>query len=233
MRFHVGTSGYSYAGWKPSFYPAKLPQKEMLSFYATKFPTVELNNTFYRLPGENMVAAWVGQVPGVFRFAVKAPQTITHRKRLKVAGAETEQLFDTLAVFKDRLGPVLFGLPPNFKKDVPRLKDFLASIKDRPPAAFEFRHDSWFDDEVFECLRAHGRALGVADGEDLPAPKLVDAANWGYVRLRRDTYTDRELGGWVEKLRSRNWTEAYVYFKHDDEGVGPKLAARFLELAGG
>lgn len=233
MQFIVGTSGYSYPGWKGSFYPPKLPQKEMLSFYAQRFATVELNNTFYRLPNESTIESWVGQVPGTFRFAVKAPQTITHRKRLKEVKAETEQLFQIVSAFDKHLGPLLFQLPPNLKKDLPRLEDFLGLIEgQKKPSAFEFRHESWFDDEVAESLSSHGCPLCLADMEDAPAPKLTRTANWGYVRLRRDNYSDSQIREWIKKLRSQEWREAFVYFKHDDVGLGAKLATRFVELAG-
>jgi uncharacterized protein YecE (DUF72 family) len=230
MQFSVGTSGYSYPGWKGSFYPAALPQKDMLPYYSQRFSTVELNNTFYRMPGEATITSWMGQVPDAFRFAVKVPQTITHRKRLKGIGPDVEHLFSALSALKHRLGPLLFQLPPNFKKDLPRLIECLGLIGDRT-AAFEFRHDSWFDDEVFESLHAHGCALCIADVEESDtSAKLTATAKWGYVRLRRETYTDRELRQWIDRLRCQKWDRVYVYFKHDDVGNGARLAARFLEF---
>jgi uncharacterized protein YecE (DUF72 family) len=231
MQFFVGTSGYSYPKWKGSFYPAKLPQAEMLRYYAERFDAVEMNNTFYKMPSESDVEAWASQVPHGFRFAIKAPQTITHFKRLKDAEDPTERLLRTAAVLKQKRGPVLFGLPPNMKVDVPRLQAFLRLIPRSVRVAFEFRHKSWFEDGVFDSLRARNCALCIADAEDLPRAKPIDTAGWGYVRLRRENYTKRALAEWVKKLRSRPWKEAYVFFKHEDTGTGPKFAARFLELA--
>ena len=230
MQFFVGTSGYSYKEWKGSFYPAKLPQKEMLSYYAERFSTVEINNSFYRMPSESVLESWAAQTPGGFRFVLKAPQTITHRKRLKDAEEQTHQFLRAAATLKDRRGPLLFQLPPNLKKDLPRLEAFLGLIKDA--AAFEFRHGSWFDDDVFGCLRAHSCALCIADADDSPGAELISTAPWGYVRLRRENYGDEQLRDWIKRLRSQGWSEANVFFKHEDAGTGPKFAARFIELAG-
>jgi uncharacterized protein YecE (DUF72 family) len=232
MRFFVGTSGYSYKEWKGTFYPEKLPQKEMLSYYAQRFSTVEVNNTFYRMPSVSVVQTWAQQVPDSFRFVLKVPQTITHHKRLKNAEEDTDYLLRTAAELKERQGPLLFQLPPNLKKDLPRLEAFLRFLGNRTPSAFEFRHESWFDDEVFDCLRANSCALCVADTDDFAHADLISTAGWGYMRLRREVYTDESLGEWIEKLRSQDWDEAYVFFRHEDAGTGPKLAARFLELAG-
>src|SRR5262245_20119204 len=159
MRFFVGTSGYSYKEWKGSFYPEKLPQVEMLSYYAERFAAVEINNSFYRMPSAGDLESWAGQVPKEFRFAFKAPQTITHRRRLKTREEATELSLQTTADLKDRRGPLLFQLHPSFKKDLPRLEAFLGSLGKGALAAFEFRHESWFDDEVFGCLRASHCAL--------------------------------------------------------------------------
>ena len=232
MQFFVGTSGYSYKEWKGSFYPEKLPQKEMLSFYGKQFSTVEMNNTFYRLPTATVVESWAQQVPKGFRFALKAPQTITHHKRLKGIEQDVDLFQQSASVLKKHLGPLVFQLPPNFKKDLPRLSTLLDQIKSKYCVALEFRHESWFDDEVFDCLRKKSCALCVADAEDLPKPRLADTANWGYVRLRREAYTDKDLKKWIKNLSAQGWKETYVYFKHEDTGTGPKFAARFLELAG-
>jgi len=231
MRFLVGTSGYSYPKWKGSFYPEKLPQKEMLDYYAQRFSTVELNNTFYRMPTESNLKSWAQQVPEGFRFALKAPQIITHRKRLKDAANETELFLGTAAILKARLGPLLFQLHPSQKKDLPRLEAFLALLGEKTLAAFEFRHESWFDDEVFDCLRENSCALCVADTDDGPAAAVVGTAGWGYVRLRRESYNDSSLREWIARFNSQSWGEVYVFFKHEDTGTGPKFAARFLELA--
>src|SRR5260370_1410648 len=186
MRFFVGRRGYSYKEWKGSFYPEKLPQKEMLSYYAERFSTVEINNTFYRMPKPSVLESWADQVPDSFRFVLKAPQVITHRKRLKGVEQETDYLLRTAAVLKGRQGPLLFQLPPNFKKDLTRLEAFLALLGEGALAAFEFRHESWFDDGVFGCLRAKSCALCIADMDAASTTDLVSTAGWGYVRLRRE-----------------------------------------------
>jgi uncharacterized protein YecE (DUF72 family) len=232
MKFLVGTSGYAYKEWKGSFYPEKLPQKEMLAHYATQFSAVEINYTFRRLPGPSVVESWAQQAPASFRFVLKARQVITHFKRLQNAEKETDDFLRIASILQERQGPILFQLPPNFKKDVARLAAFLGHIQGRAQAAFEFRHPSWFDADVYDCLREHGSALCVADAEDLPATDLVRTANWGYLRLREEGYTDKNLRKWIEKIRSQGWDEVYVFFKHEDAGTGPKLATRFLELAG-
>src|SRR5262245_651113 len=231
MQFFVGTSGYSYKEWKGGFYPDKLRQEQMLSYYAERFGTVELNNTFRRMPTEMALQSWASQTPTSFRFAIKAPQTITHFKRLKEAGEPTKELFRVAGALKTRLGPVLFGLPQNMKKDLARLKAFLPLIPKKVQAAIEFRHDSWFDDEVFECLRLNRCAMCVTDDEDLPLAPLMRTANWGYIRLRRTNYTKKSLSNWIRKANSIGWEQAYVFFKHENTGIGPKLANRFLELA--
>jgi uncharacterized protein YecE (DUF72 family) len=232
MRFFVGTSGYSYKEWKGSFYPEKLPQKEMLNYYGQRFSTVEINNTFYRMPKTSVLESWAEQVPEGFRFVLKASQAITHRKRLKNAEEDADYLLRTSSALKERRGPILFQLPPNLKKDLPALEAFLDRTGAGPSSAFEFRHESWFADEVFDCLRANSCALCVSDTDDFPCPELVSTAGLGYVRLRREEYTDERLAEWIEKLRAQAWDEAYVFFKHEDAGTGPKLAARFLKLAG-
>lgn len=231
MRFFAGTSGYSYKEWKGSFYPEKLPLNQMLGYYAQHFSTVEINNTFYRMPKTSVIESWAAQVPDGFRFVLKASQRITHFKRLKEAEEPTEYLFRAAAALKDRRGPILFQLPGNFKKDVSRLAAFLDLLETGTQAAFEFRHESWFDGEAFDCLRKKSCALCVADAEDTPRSDLVQTAGWGYVRLRRESYTDKELCEWIKKLSSQGWDEAYVFFKHEDAGTGPQLAARFLKLA--
>ena len=232
MQFFVGTSGYSYREWKGSFYPERLPQSQMLGYYAQRFSAVEINNTFYRMPATDVLQSWLQHVPTEFRFALKAPQTITHRKRLKGVRREVKNFFRAASVLNERLAPLLFQLPPNFKKDLPRLEALLQLIG-RTRAAFEFRHPTWFDGDVFDALRRKSCALCIADMDDAPIPDVVGTAGWGYVRLRRKRYTRRRLGEWIEKLRSQKWAEAYVFFKHEETGTGPRLAARFMELTGG
>jgi uncharacterized protein YecE (DUF72 family) len=183
------------------------------------------------MPSESDINSWAEQVPKEFQFTFKAHQAITHFKRLKDAEEPTELLFRITGALGSRRGPVLFGLRDNFKKDLPRLEAFLKLIPKDVRAAFEFRHESWFDDDVFDCLRGRTCALCIADAEDLPPTPLVATSDWGYVRLRRVNYTKKSLVEWIRRLRSLAWKDAYVFFKHEDAGTGPKLAARFLELA--
>ena len=231
MELRVGTSGFSYPGWKGSFYPDKLPRKDMLGYYAERFPAVEINNTFYRLPGAGVLEGWRASVPPSFRFVLKASRRITHFRRLQNTAEETGYLLQTADTLKDRLGGILFQLPPNLPRDVPRLADFLDTLPDSARATFEFRHPSWFDSEIYDALRSHGCALCLADTDDGDPPPLVNTAPWGYLRLRRAGYTEAELEGWVARIGAQGWKEAFVFFKHEDEGTGPRLAARFLDLA--
>jgi len=231
MNLYVGTSGYSYKEWKGSFYPEKLPAKEMLSYYSSRLPAVEINNTFYRLPQRSMLENWKEQVPPQFRFSVKASQKITHFKRLQNVEEETKYLLETASALEERLGVVLFQLPPNMKKDLPRLEDFLKNLPGDTRAAFEFRHPTWFDDEVLNLLRTQNRALCISDTDDLPVSNIDKTADWGYLRLRRVNYSEENLAEWLERVRAQNWDTAYVFFKHEDEGTGPKLAGQFLDLA--
>jgi uncharacterized protein YecE (DUF72 family) len=234
LKLYVGTSGWSYPAWKGSFYPEDLSAKEMLAFYAGRLPAVEINNTFYRMPKSEVLAAWRAQAGDEFRFALKAPQRITHQKRLREAGEETAYFLRTAETLGEALGPVLFQLPPNFKIDVPRLESFLDVVAEEQPAtraAFEFRHPSWRDGEALAALRARGCAWCAADTDEEPVEEIASTAPWGYLRLRRDRlYDDEELAGWVARVRAQGWDEAYVFFKHEDEGAGPRLAARFREL---
>jgi len=230
MNLHVGTSGYSYKEWKGNFYPEDLPAKEMLSFYSRHLPAVEINNTFYRLPQPAMVENWKEQVPEAFRFSIKATQRITHIKRLKNCAEETKYLLDTAGLLGERLGVVLFQLPPNSKKDSERLKDFLACLPATVRSAFEFRHESWFDDETFGLLREKNCALVVSDTDEKPLQGITGTADWGYLRLRKTNYEQEDLVDWLARVQNQKWNDAFVFFKHEDEGVGPKLAARFLRL---
>ena len=228
MRVLAGTSGFSYKEWKGSFYPEDLPAEEMLSYYASRLPAVEINNTFYRMPKPALLESWAAQVPAEFRFILKASQRITHRKRLKEAGDEVAYFFQTASTLGERLGPTLIQLPPNLKKDLPRLEAFLGVLPESARAAFEFRHASWFEDDVFEALRAKGAALCIAEDEELATP-LVATAPWGYLRLRRQDYDDAAVAAWADKVRGQTWSDAFVFFKHEDAGSGPKLAAEFLK----
>jgi uncharacterized protein YecE (DUF72 family) len=231
MKLHVGTSGYSYKEWKGNFYPDDLPAKEMLSYYSRRLPAVEINNTFYRLPQPSMIENWKAQVPARFRFSIKATQRITHIKRLNNVADETKYLLETAALLEQRLGVVLFQLPPNFKKDIERLKAFLDLLQPDLRTAFEFRHESWFDDETFDLLHAGDCALVVSDTDEKPLTEIISTARWGYLRLRRTAYEENDLVGWMKRVQDQKWKDAFVFFKHEDEGTGPKLAAQFLELA--
>ena len=230
MQFYVGTSGYSYKEWKGSFYPPKLPAKDMLGFYAQHFSTVEINNTHYKMPTVEAVEAWAAQVPGNFHFVLKAPQTITHFKRFKDVDESVKTFVRAAKALNHRLGPLLFQLPPNFKKDLPRLETFLGLLDDGPRVVLEFRHESWFGEDVYECLRTHSCALCVADAEDLPPAELINTAGWGYVRLRRTDYTTESLRAWLNRVRAQQWSEVYILFRHEDTGAGPAFASQLLDL---
>jgi uncharacterized protein YecE (DUF72 family) len=219
MKLNAGTSGYAFKEWKGSFYPPDLKDDGMLGYYASKFPTVEINNTFYRLPREAVLQAWAGQVPEPFTFAIKASQRITHHARLKPEGASAvEFLLKNTSALAGRLGPILFQLPPNLKKDVDRLRAFLDTLPADRRYTIEFRHESWFDEEVFAALRARDIPLCIVEQPDFASP-VVSTASWGYVRLHRFDYDDAMMAEWVKRLAAQPWSEAYVYFKHD-EGIG-------------
>jgi uncharacterized protein YecE (DUF72 family) len=230
----VGTSGYSYKQWRGRFYPEKLPAARMLGFYARHFPAVEINNTFYRMPAPALLEKWAAETPAGFTFVLKAPQRITHQKRLGDVAGDLAYLLEAAAALGPKLGPVLYQLPPYMKKDAPRLRAFLERLPPHPPAAFEFRHESWFDDEVHALLREHGRALCLADvdEEDAPGGELVPTTSWGYLRLRRIQYSEADLLAWAEKIRVQPWERAFVFFKHEDEAKGPEFAARLAALLG-
>ena len=232
MNLNVGTSGFSYKEWKGTFYPEDLPAKEMLKYYASRLPAVEINNTFYRLPQRAMLENWKDQVPAQFRFSLKASQRITHFKRLKDVEDETKYLLETAGALEDRLGVVLFQLPPNMKKDLPRLETFLECLPRTIRATFEFRHPTWLEDDVLQVLSAKNHALCISDTDDLPVTHIDRTADWGYLRLRRVEYSAANLRAWLNRVRAQNWADAFVFFKHEDEGTGPKLAGQFLKLAG-
>jgi uncharacterized protein YecE (DUF72 family) len=230
MALYVGTSGYSYKEWKGNFYPEKIPAKDMLRYYSERLTTVEINNTFYRMPQPSLIENWKEQVPGSFKFSLKAPQRITHFKRLNDTDDETKYFLDTIAVLDEQLGVILFQLPPNMKKDLPRLETFLTLLSPATPAAFEFRHPSWFDDDVLDLLRSQNRPLVVSDTDDMPTTHIDKTADWGYLRLRRVNYSAENLVEWSERIRRQEWKETFLFFKHEDAGTGPKLASQFLEL---
>ena len=232
VKLWVGTSDFGYKEWRGKFYPPRFPAKEMLRFYASRFAAVEINNSFYRLPDESVLQSWAEQVPAEFRFVLKAPRRITHTKRLKDAGAEVEDLFSVAKAIGSSRGAVLFQLPPNFKNDVERLRIFLSLLPTDRHVAFEFRHPSWLDEEVFALLRAHNCALCVADTDESESCELINTASWGYLRLRRRDYRGADLLRWKERICSQAWDHAYVFFKHEDEATGPKFANEFLQIGG-
>jgi uncharacterized protein YecE (DUF72 family) len=231
MKLHVGTSGYSYKEWKGNFYPEDLPAKEMLYFYSRRLPAVEINNTFYRLPQASMIENWKAQVPADFRFSIKATQRITHIKRLNNCADETKYLLETAALLEQRLGVVLFQLPPNAKKDADRLRAFLGLLPNKTRVAFEFRHESWLDDEIREVLSAKNCALVVSDTDEKPLSEIITTAAWGYLRLRRTNYEEKDLVEWMKRVQNEKWSDAFIFFKHEDEGIGPKLASKFLDMS--
>jgi uncharacterized protein YecE (DUF72 family) len=231
MKIYVGTSGYAYKEWKGIFYPEKISPKEMLRFYSERLSAVEINNTFYRMPKESVLTSWAEQVPGDFVFALKAPQVITHLKRLWDVSEETEYLFNTLSVLDGKLGPILFQFPKSFRVNAPALKDFLHLIPATASCAFEFRNPSWFDDTILDLLREKGSSLCAADTDENPANEIIHTAPWGYLRLRRSDYTDAELSQWLGRILLQKWERAFVFFKHeDDDAKGPEMAVRFREL---
>ncbi|MGQ0764420.1 MAG: DUF72 domain-containing protein [Gemmatimonadota bacterium] len=234
MKVLTGTSGWAFKEWKGSFYPADLPDSEMLAWYATQFPIVEINNTFYRLPKEQVLADWAAQVPEGFRIALKASQRITHFARLRAESAASplEFLLHNIRSLGSRLGPVLFQTPPNLQKDLGRLREFLALLPVEGRFTIEFRHRSWFDDEVVELLRTRAVALCAIDQEEFASP-LIPTAPWGYLRLHRFDYDDRALETWARRVRDEPWEDAYVFFKHDyTPFTGPAAVAAFTRALG-
>ncbi len=233
MQTLPGTSGFSYKEWRGSFYPEQLSAKDMLRFYAERLPTVEINNTFYRLPSAAVLESWAGMVPDHFRFAIKASRRITHIKRLKNAGEELKLLLQATQGLRLHLGALLFQLPPNVAKDSAMLEIFMELLPADTPAVFEFRHPSWLDDDVYDLLRARNLALCVSDTDEAPVKTIVSTADWGYVRLRRTDYSESELKSWLAELQKTQWNKTFVFFKHEDSGTGPRFARRLLELSHG
>ncbi len=231
MKIYIGTSGYGYKEWKGKFYPDKISPKEMLRYYSGRLASVEINNTFYHMPTKDVHAAWAEQVPDDFVFAFKAPQIITHMKRLRNAGEETEYLFRTLSTLENKLGPVLFQFPKSFHADRHALEDFLALVPGNMSCAFEFRSPSWLNAEILDLLRERGLSLCTPDADENPADGIISTTQWGYLRLRRSDYTDADLSQWMERILSQEWGKAFVFFKHEEEAIGPETAMRFRELA--
>jgi uncharacterized protein YecE (DUF72 family) len=227
----AGASGYAFKEWKGSFYPAKIQPEAMLAWYAERLPTVEINNSFYQTPKVEVLQRWAQVTPEAFRFAIKAPRRITHDARLAADAAadSVTYLYKNLAALGAKRGPVLFQLPPFLKVDLPRLNEFLQVLPDDHRAAFEFRHDSWFDDAVYALLKAAGASLCLSEREDKAPPPLVETAPWGYVRLRLENYSQADLASWASRLAATQWKEVHVYFMH--EPTAPGYAAALLALA--
>ena len=233
MQISIGMSGYSYKEWKPEFYPPELKPDQMLRYYSERFGAVEINNTFYRMPTEKVLMQWAEEVPPGFVFGLKAPRRITHMSRLKDSAENVEYFMRTASCLADRLGPSLFQLPPNFKKDLPLLQEFLSLIPRRWVTAFEFRHASWFEDEVYQALRDHDAALCIVDDEESSTP-VVATAGWGYLRLRRSDYGSAELEGWANRITAQPWERAFTFFKHEEDGGrGPLIAQDMKRLLEG
>jgi len=230
-RILAGASGYSFKEWKGTFYPDKIKPEAMLAFYAEQLPTVEINNTFYAMPKVTVLENWVQRTPANFCFGIKAPKLITHQAKLRVdaAGDAVTYLYKTLATLGDKRGPVLFQLPPYVKKSVSVLSEFLALLPADHHAAFEFRDESWFDDEVYEVLRASGASLCLSEREDNAPPPLVETAPWGYVRLRLEEYSERDLQQWADRLLETGWKQIHVYFMH--EPTAPAYAQTLMKFA--
>lgn len=230
MNILVGTSGWSYKHWKGSFYPADLPADDMLRYYATRLPAVEINNSFYRIPKEKVLLEWAGQVPPEFRFVLKASRRITHINRLSDADDSLGYFLRTVNCLGDRMGPTLFQCPPSLRRNMELLRDFLGRVPRTWRAAMEFRHQSWFDDQVYDALREHDVALVTVDEDEETTP-LVSTAGWGYLRLRRTEYGEEELRAWADRVRAQPWREAYVFLKHDEESAaGPDAAVRLAAM---
>jgi uncharacterized protein YecE (DUF72 family) len=230
MKTWIGTSGFQYAEWKGTFYPEDLPAAKMLPFFAERLSTTEINYTFHRIPSEKTIENWKQLTPENFRFALKASQKITHFAKLRDCADNIGFFYRVVSALGEKLGPVLFQLPPNFKKDADRLSAFLRELPTMR-AAFEFRHESWLDEEIFALLRASNIALCIADTEKLSTPQIA-TADYGYLRLRREDYTSAEVERWSEFVRQQSsvWQETFVYFKHEEAGIGPKLAREMMGL---
>jgi uncharacterized protein YecE (DUF72 family) len=225
----IGTSGYNYPEWKGSFYPADLPTARMLPYYAARFPTVEINYSFYRLPNEKMVAAWAAATPPAFRLTLKAPKRITHDRRLRDCADLVKAFCEVAGTLGDKLGVLLFQLAPNFRKDLAVFDAFLVDLPPGARAAFEFRHPSWLSDDVYERLRGRNLALCIADTDKLTTP-VVPTATYGYFRLRDEGYTADAIARWAGVIREQDgtWTDTYVYFKHEEAGKGPEFAMALM-----
>lgn len=228
----AGASGYSFKEWKGAFYPGDMKPEGMLRFYGERLPTVEINNTFYQLPKAAFLEGWSQATPAGFRFSIKASRRITHLSRLNPDSAADPlaYLYRTLAALGAKRGPVLFQLPPFLRLDLDRLRSFLSLLPDGHGAAFEFRNESWFCEEVYAALKQAGAALCLSEREDRRPPPLVETAEWGYVRLRLEEYSDADLERWAERLLATGWRQIYAYFMH--EPTAPDYAQALMRFAG-
>ena len=228
MHVRAGTSGFSYQHWRGGFYPQRLAPAEMLSVYARQLSTVEINSTFYQMPKPDVVAGWYDQTPHDFQFVLKGSRRITHQQRLAGSRDSVAYLFKVAAILQHKLGVVFFQLPPNLRRDGPLLEDFLAALPGDCRVALEFRHGSWREDGILQTL--HERGAAVCFGDEHQLWRAIDpTTTWGYVRLREESYSDRELDHWVDEVARQPWKEAFVFFKH--EVRGPELAQRFNQRA--
>ena len=229
----IGTSGYNYPEWKGSFYPGDLPSAKMLPYYAARFPTVEINYTFYRMPNEKLVAGWAAQTPSPYKLTLKAPRRITHDSRLQNAQPLVDAFCQAAGTLDDKLGALLFQLPPNFKKDLAALDAFVAGLPPKVCAAFEFRHLSWLDEDVFERLAARNLALCVADSGKMSAPVRI-TADYAYFRLRDEGYSPADIRQWGDVIARETGScrDVFVYFKHEEEGKGPEFARLLMQHLG-
>lgn len=233
MNLWIGTSGFQYAEWKGTFYPEDLPTAKMLAYYAERFTTTEINYTFHRIPSEKTIDGWCAATPARFKFSLKAPQKVTHFAKLRNCSDTLQYFYGVISSLERKLGPVLFQLPPGLKKDPQLLEAFLHDMPPGMRAAFEFRHESWLDDETYSLLRAKNVALCIADSEKLSTPPRA-TADYGYLRLRREDYQDADVTRWAELIGAQSgaWSDAFIYFKHEESGIGPKLAQQMMQILG-
>jgi uncharacterized protein YecE (DUF72 family) len=229
MHIWIGTSGFQYDEWKGGFYPADLSKAKMLRYYSERFTTTEVNYTFRQIPKETTVAKWVAETPEDFRFTFKAPQKVTHFAKLAGCGGTMAHFHEIMLGLGEKRGAVLLQLPPNFEKDEEVLSGFLNELPDGMKAAFEFRHESWFDDAVYKVLRKHKAALCLAENADIVTPREV-TADFGYLRLRREDYSDADLKDWATFVKKQKWKEVFIYFKHEERGVGPVFGEKMKGL---
>ncbi len=234
MNLWIGTSGFQYPEWKGTFYPEDLPVAKMLPFYAERFSTTEVNYTFRRIPSTKTIDGWWKATPECFKFSLKAPQKVTHFAKLRDCGDTLRYFYQVVSGLESKLGAVLFQLPPSLKKDALLLESFLEDVPPGLRAAFEFRDASWLDDEIFQLLKTRNVALCIADSDKLNTPDIA-TADYGYLRLRREDYQDADIARWSDAIAARTelWSDAFVYFKHEESGIGPKLATQMKQLLAG